>query len=229
MPLEGHPVRNGFLSSARSWSMTSHVLVFSYSREKRRNNKDKFWKSEIHWTFLSIVLRLGLDLSGCFRCHSLSLEKILFSPVVDCWRQWVASKTWFKPLLWVRAGESDLCQEHRISDNWASLSFVLRPFDIFRRLQKGCCVGWSGDKLVLRGTPKAQSLVWFQQEENLTVNLPCPRWISMSLGCKIGRSKKALVCESSCLLLLATLQNRNAGLSKIFFIITQIPPVLILH
>lgn len=67
--------------------------------------------------------------------------------------------------------------------------------------------------------------LWFdsnrKQEENLTMVLPCSRWISMSLGFKT-RSGKAFVCESSCLPLGTMLQNQNAALSKIFFIIMQI-------
>lgn len=115
---------------------------------------EEVWKL---WTFLSIVLRLGLDLDEWFRCHSLSPGKAPFSSVMDCWRQWVVGKPGFEPSLWVRPRESNLSQEHRISNYWVSLSFVLRQLDIFHGMQNGCCVWWFEDKMVVRGTLKAVS------------------------------------------------------------------------
>lgn len=77
------------------------------------------------WKILNIVLRLGLDLDGWFRCPSLSPGKTSFSSVMDCWKQWVVGKLYFKPFLWVRPRKSNLSQEHRISNCWVPLSFVL--------------------------------------------------------------------------------------------------------
>lgn len=209
-----------WVRQATCWFSASHTKREQITKRKFENMKpEEVWKL---WTFLSIVLRPGLDLDEWFRCHSLSPGKAPFSSVMDCWRHWVVGKPGFEPSLWVRPRESNLSQEHRISNYWVSLSFVLRQLDIFHGMQNGCCVWWFEDKMVVRGTLKALSLVWFQQEGNLTVVLPCSRWISMSLGFKIRRSRKAFFCESSCLPLVTTLQNQNAALSKIFLLITQI-------
>lgn len=46
------------------------------------------------------------------------------------------------------------------------------------------------------------------------------------IGLKDRKEQESSVYESSCSVLLATLQNQNAGLSKIFLIIPPIAPVL---
>lgn len=145
------------LSAVWVWQAT---CWFSASHTKReKNNKEKIWKDEI-WrslkcsTFLNIVLRLGLDWDGWFRCHSLSPGKAPFPPVMDCWRLWVVGKLCFKSFLWIRTRKSNISQKHRISNYWVPLTFALKQLDTYHGPQNGCWVWWFVGKLVVRGTPK---------------------------------------------------------------------------
>lgn len=82
----------------------------------------------------------------------------------------------------------------------------------------GCrmAVVYDDCRLVLRGTPKGPVSGLIPTGRGSDHESPMSQMDIHVIGLQIGRSKKALFCEFSCLLLSATLQNRNAGLSKIF-------------